>query len=187
MSFNPSLSLVGFVSSGLRRIYTSSTHTHAAIIAPRVLMRPRKPPKPDLPLSLSPLSPSSSDIPLRFLVHFLGDIHQPLHLSGKLRGGNQGTLYSLISPSFRLLTAPSFRERPSPFLTSLSLFLSPFGRLVAAVVKFEGRRASLHSTWDGLMIQKSIRELGNYTTPLPKFVLSLPFVRISTRRSVVRS
>ncbi|KAL7414985.1 phospholipase C/P1 nuclease domain-containing protein, partial [Mrakia frigida] len=65
------------------------------------------------------------DIPLRFLVHFLGDIHQPLHLAGKLRGGNQ------------------------------------------AIVKFEGRRASLHSTWDGLLIQKSIRELGNYTTPLP--------------------
>lgn len=29
------------------------------------------------------------DIPLRFLVHFIGDLHQPLHLAGKMRGGNQ--------------------------------------------------------------------------------------------------
>ncbi|CED83621.1 S1/P1 nuclease [Phaffia rhodozyma] len=65
------------------------------------------------------------DIPLRFLVHFLGDLHQPLHLAGKQRGGNQ------------------------------------------QIVKFEGRRSNLHSVWDGLLIQKSIRELGNYTTPLP--------------------
>lgn len=28
------------------------------------------------------------DIDLRFLIHFLGDIHQPLHLTGRLRGGN---------------------------------------------------------------------------------------------------
>jgi hypothetical protein len=32
------------------------------------------------------------DIPLRFLVHFLGDIHQPLHLTGRDRGGNGGEL-----------------------------------------------------------------------------------------------
>lgn len=31
-----------------------------------------------------------SDIPLRFLIHFMGDLHQPLHLSGRDRGGNQG-------------------------------------------------------------------------------------------------
>lgn len=29
-----------------------------------------------------------SDIALRFLVHFLGDLHQPLHLTGRERGGN---------------------------------------------------------------------------------------------------
>lgn len=31
-----------------------------------------------------------SDIPLRFLVHYVGDMHQPLHLTGRDRGGNQG-------------------------------------------------------------------------------------------------
>ena len=31
-----------------------------------------------------------SDIPLRFLVHFVGDMHQPLHLTGRDRGGNGG-------------------------------------------------------------------------------------------------
>lgn len=30
------------------------------------------------------------DIPLRFLVHFIGDSHQPLHLAGRDKGGNQG-------------------------------------------------------------------------------------------------
>ncbi|GAO51845.1 phospholipase C/P1 nuclease [Saitoella complicata NRRL Y-17804] len=28
------------------------------------------------------------DVPLRFLVHFLGDLHNPLHLTGRARGGN---------------------------------------------------------------------------------------------------
>lgn len=32
-----------------------------------------------------------SDIPLRFLTHFVGDMHQPLHLSGRDKGGNGGT------------------------------------------------------------------------------------------------
>ncbi len=30
------------------------------------------------------------DIPLRFLVHFMGDLHQPLHLTGRDMGGNGG-------------------------------------------------------------------------------------------------
>lgn len=33
-----------------------------------------------------------TDIPLRFLVHFIGDSHQPLHLSGRDKGGNGGVL-----------------------------------------------------------------------------------------------
>ena len=32
------------------------------------------------------------DISLRFLIHFLGDIHQPLHLCGRDKGGNGGKL-----------------------------------------------------------------------------------------------
>lgn len=30
------------------------------------------------------------DFSLRFLVHFIGDVHQPLHLTGRLKGGNDG-------------------------------------------------------------------------------------------------
>ncbi|WWC89367.1 uncharacterized protein L201_004290 [Kwoniella dendrophila CBS 6074] len=66
-----------------------------------------------------------TDIPLRFLVHFLGDVHQPLHLTGRDKGGN------------------------------------------GAMFLFEGRHRNLHSVWDGGIITKNIRELGNYTTPLP--------------------
>ncbi|WRT66311.1 uncharacterized protein IL334_003266 [Kwoniella shivajii] len=65
------------------------------------------------------------DIPLRFLVHFLGDIHQPLHLTGRDKGGN------------------------------------------GAMFLFEGRHRNLHSVWDSGIITKNIRELGNYTSPLP--------------------
>ncbi|GMK59171.1 hypothetical protein CspeluHIS016_0701860 [Cutaneotrichosporon spelunceum] len=68
---------------------------------------------------------SAADIPLRFLVHFLGDMHQPLHLTGRDRGGNQ------------------------------------------AIFRFEGRVRNLHSVWDSGILLKNIRELGNYTTPLP--------------------
>ncbi|WVR06980.1 hypothetical protein IAU60_004017 [Kwoniella sp. DSM 27419] len=65
------------------------------------------------------------DIPLRFLVHFIGDIHQPLHLAGRDKGGN------------------------------------------GAMFLFEGRHRNLHSVWDSGIITKNIRELSNYTTPLP--------------------
>lgn len=65
------------------------------------------------------------DISLRFLVHFLGDLHQPLHLTGRDKGGN------------------------------------------GALFRFEGRARNLHSVWDGGIVLKNIRELGNYTSPLP--------------------
>lgn len=29
--------------------------------------------------------------PVKFLIHFLGDLHQPLHLTARERGGNDGT------------------------------------------------------------------------------------------------
>lgn len=37
-----------------------------------------------------PGSVAQKDIALRFLVHFVGDMHQPLHLTGRMRGGNDG-------------------------------------------------------------------------------------------------
>ncbi|EIW70722.1 hypothetical protein TREMEDRAFT_28516 [Tremella mesenterica DSM 1558] len=65
------------------------------------------------------------DIPLRFLIHFIGDMHQPLHLTGRDKGGN------------------------------------------GALFRWEGHMRNLHSVWDGGLITKKIRELGNYTSPLP--------------------
>lgn len=65
------------------------------------------------------------DINLRFLIHLLGDLHQPLHLTGRDRGGNNAR------------------------------FL------------FEGRVRSLHSVWDSGILLKNIREMANYTSPLP--------------------
>ncbi|KAK8864324.1 hypothetical protein IAR55_001571 [Kwoniella newhampshirensis] len=65
------------------------------------------------------------DVPLRFLVHFVGDMHQPLHLAGRDKGGN-GAMFS-----------------------------------------FEGHHRNLHSVWDSGIITKNIRELSNYTSPLP--------------------
>lgn len=61
---------------------------------------------------------------LRFMVHLFGDAHQPLHLTGRARGGND------------------------------------------IWIRFEGRKAKLHSVWDTLIIDKHIRELANHTSPL---------------------
>ncbi|KAK4686679.1 nuclease S1, partial [Tremellales sp. Uapishka_1] len=71
------------------------------------------------------LEGKDKDIPLRFLVHFIGDLHQPLHLTGRDKGGN------------------------------------------GAMFRFEGRMRNLHSVWDSGIITKNIRELSNYTSPLP--------------------
>ncbi|KAK9895009.1 phospholipase C/P1 nuclease [Cystobasidium minutum MCA 4210] len=66
-----------------------------------------------------------NDIDLRFLVHFIGDVHQPLHLTGRERGGNGDPIV------------------------------------------FEGRHMSMHGLWDTQLIAKYLRELHNYTQPLP--------------------
>jgi len=99
------------------------------------------------------------DISLRFLIHFLGDIHQPLHLCGRDKGGNGG---KLIVPADQIKLISSYvqvrrqdeKVRRSPFYTLLC-----------------GRAdGSLHSVWDSGILTKNIRELGNYTTPLPSYV-----------------
>ncbi|KAG8914271.1 hypothetical protein FRC02_005054 [Tulasnella sp. 418] len=66
------------------------------------------------------------DIALRFLVHYMGDLHQPLHLVGREKGGN------------------------------------------GIKVRFERRLTNLHSVWDGGLITKAIREIHNYTHPVPE-------------------
>ncbi|OCH93899.1 phospholipase C/P1 nuclease [Obba rivulosa] len=55
---------------------------------------------------------------LKFLVHYVGDMHQPLHLTGRLRGGNgarvrfEGRITSLHSVWDGLLLAQSLRSLP---------------------------------------------------------------------------
>ncbi|KAG8714175.1 hypothetical protein FRC08_012281 [Ceratobasidium sp. 394] len=71
------------------------------------------------------LQGTQRDYALRFLVHFMGDIHMPLHLTGRDKGGNEDR------------------------------------------VRFEGRITNLHSVWDGRLIAHQIRNLPNYTLPLP--------------------
>lgn len=66
---------------------------------------------------------------MKFLVHFIGDAHQPLHLTNRDRGGNSDQ------------------------------------------VVFEGRKMNLHSLWDTGLITKAVRELHNYTEPLPSCVV----------------
>lgn len=43
------------------------------------------------------------DEALRFLVHFLGDIHMPFHTTGKDIGGNKGTWIDLLECSELIL------------------------------------------------------------------------------------
>ncbi|KDQ09429.1 hypothetical protein BOTBODRAFT_137742 [Botryobasidium botryosum FD-172 SS1] len=71
------------------------------------------------------LTGGEQDFALRYLIHYMGDLHMPLHLTGRDRGGNNDK------------------------------------------VRFEGTITNLHSVWDGKLITKSIREMTNYTRPLP--------------------
>lgn len=80
---------------------------------------------------------------LKFLIHFLGDMHMPLHLTGRDRGGN-GIKVSFDGRVTSKLFPPSY----------CSILTSPL--------------VDLHSLWDGLLISKRIRTIPyNYTRPLP--------------------
>lgn len=87
-------------------------------------------------------SDPSADLDLRFLVHFLGDVHQPLHLMERERGGNgdpvlfEGRHMSSVA-----------------FLFTWAILMTKSNRL--------------HGLWDTGLITKSIRELHNYTRPVP--------------------
>ena len=84
---------------------------------------------------------------LKFLIHFMGDMHQPLHLAGRERGGNG------IPVLFD-------RRHTSEFF--YSFWFSWFGLL-----NFWWN-VDLHSVWDNFMLAKSVRNVPrNYTRPLP--------------------
>jgi hypothetical protein len=82
---------------------------------------------------------------LKFLVHFMGDMHQPLHLTGRDRGGNS------VNVTFDGRRTSAFSSSSKPVdMTDLSPSID------------------LHSLWDTYMIAKALRNMpDNYTHPLP--------------------
>ncbi|ELU37994.1 s1/P1 nuclease domain-containing protein [Rhizoctonia solani AG-1 IA] len=91
------------------------------------------------------IQPSSSvdrDISLRFLTHFLGDIHQPFHGAGLFKGANNSV--------FRLP------------INSLS-----WVRLICILYFILLIDTDVHAVWDDFLILKRINLLTNYTSPLP--------------------
>lgn len=84
---------------------------------------------------------------LKFLIHFLGDLHMPLHLTGRDRGGNGD------------------KVRWDGRITSECLvFVSDkFGADCIYCTCID-----LHSMWDSLIVAKAIRTTPyNYTKPIP--------------------
>lgn len=96
-----------------------------------------------------------AQVALKFLIHFVGDMHMPLHLTGRDRGGNGIKV--------------SFDSRVTSKLFAFSYFFV-----------LTSPPADLHSLWDGLLIAKRIRTIPyNYTRPLP-----LPAVESQLRGAI---
>lgn len=101
---------------------------------------------------------------LKFLVHFIGDLHMPLHLTGRDRGGNgnkvrfDGRVTSECS---------SLRPRRSAPVSRSAFFLGPLPRN-PSVMLTTPPHPDLHSVWDSRLLAKALRTVPrNYTVPLP--------------------
>ena len=93
-------------------------------------------------------SDDTADEALKFLVHFLGDLHQPLHLTNRERGGNSVN----VTWGGRHTSRVFFFF---PLLQTSNLFI-----------------LDLHSLWDSFLIAKAVR-----TVPR-KYDRSLPYPAI---------
>ncbi|WP_428671993.1 S1/P1 nuclease [Reyranella sp.] len=87
---------------------------------------------------------------LRFAVHFVGDIHQPMHTMGEGRGGNDVTV------EVRLAGAKSCRGGPCPVM--------PY-------------RSNLHRVWDSTLIKATTWSWGAYVDRLEGGWLASPAAR----------
>jgi hypothetical protein len=76
---------------------------------------------------------------LRYVVHFVGDIHQPLHTVGEARGGND------IPVEVRFVGAKTCKGGACP--------IHPY-------------RSNLHSVWDGALIRATTWSWGGYVDRL---------------------
>ena len=84
---------------------------------------------------------------LRYVVHFVGDIHQPLHTVDEARGGND------ISVEVRLAGAKTCKGGPCPVHPS---------------------RSNFHSVWDGALIRATTWSWGAYVDRLEGGWLASP-------------
>ena len=76
---------------------------------------------------------------LRYVVHFVGDIHQPLHTVDEARGGND------IRVEVRFAGAKTCKGGPCPIY---------------------GSRSNLHAVWDGALIRATTWDWGAYVDRL---------------------
>ena len=84
---------------------------------------------------------------LRYAVHFVGDIHQPLHTVGEGRGGND------IAVEVRLAGAKTCKGGPCPIMSY---------------------RSNLHRVWDGTLIKATTWSWGAYVDRLEGGWLASP-------------
>jgi hypothetical protein len=84
---------------------------------------------------------------LRYVVHFVGDIHQPLHTVGDARGGND------IPVEVRLAGAKTCKGGPCPVYAS---------------------RSNFHAVWDGALIRATTWSWGAYVDRLESGWLASP-------------
>ena len=84
---------------------------------------------------------------LRYAVHFVGDIHQPLHTVDEARGGND------IQVDVRLAGAKTCKGGPCPIRPS---------------------RSNFHAVWDGTLIRATTWSWGNYVDRLEGGWLTSP-------------
>ena len=88
--------------------------------------------------------------PLAFLIHFVGDIHQPLHVGfGCDYGGNDVKVLFVILENFCEFFVLEIFMNISFFLEILLLFDDLNNQ-----VMFFGDNSNLHTTWDSLMIDR---------------------------------
>jgi hypothetical protein len=87
---------------------------------------------------------------LRYAVHFVGDIHQPLHTVDEGRGGND------VAVEVRLAGAKTCRGRPCPIMAY---------------------RSNLHRVWDGTLIKATAWSWGAYVERLESGWLTSPEAR----------
>ena len=84
---------------------------------------------------------------LRYAVHFVGDIHQPMHTVGEGRGGND------VAVEVRLAGAKTCRGGPCPIMAY---------------------RSNPHRVWDGTLIKATAWSWGAYVDRLEGGLLASP-------------